>query len=44
MVMDTCSSAVAKEIVPAGIVPIGNILVGNNLGVQTRTKGVQYFR
>ena len=37
---DTCSSGVPKEIVPAGIVPIGKILVGNNLGVQTRTKGV----
>ena len=36
---DNCSSGVPKEIFPAGIVPIGNILVGNNLGVQTRTKG-----
>ena len=36
---DTCSSGVPKETVPAGIVPIGNILVGNNIGVQTRTKG-----
>ena len=36
---DTCSSGVPKEIVPAGIVRIGNILAGNNLGVQTRTKG-----
>ena len=35
---DTCSTGVPKEIVPAGIVRIGNILVGNNLGVQTRTK------
>ena len=36
---DTCSSGVANEIVLAGIVPIGNILVGNNIGFQTRTKG-----
>ena len=36
---DTCSSGVPKEIVPAGIVPIGKILVRNNLWVQTRTKG-----
>ena len=42
---DTCSSGVLKEIVPAGIVPIGNILVGNNIGFQTRTKGINanYF-
>ena len=36
---DTCSAGVPKEIVPAGMDPMGNILVGNNLGVQTRTKG-----
>ena len=36
---DTCSSGVPNEIVPAGIAPIGNILVGNNIGFQTRTKG-----
>ena len=36
---DTCSSGVPNEIVPAGIVHIGNILVGNNIGFQTRTKG-----
>ena len=36
---DTCSSGVPKEIVPAGNVPIGNILVRNNLGVPPRTKG-----
>ena len=36
---DTCSSGVPNEIVLAGIVPIGNILVGNNIGFQTRTKG-----
>ena len=39
---DTCSSGVPKEIVPAGIVRIGNILVGNNHRVQTRTKGALY--
>ena len=39
---DTCSSGVPREIVPAGIVPIGNILVGKNLGVQARTKGVPF--
>ena len=37
---DTCSSGVPKEIVPAGIVPIENILFGNNIGFQTRTKGM----
>ena len=37
---DTCSSGVPNEIVPAGIVPIGNILVVNNIGFQTRTKGM----
>ena len=36
---DTRSSGVPNEIDPAGIVPIGNILVGNNIGFQTRTKG-----
>ena len=35
---DSCSSGVPNEIVAAGIVPIGNILVGNNIGFQTRTK------
>ena len=37
---DTCSGGVPKEIVPAGIAPIGNILIGNNIGVQTRAKGL----
>ena len=36
---DACSSGVPNEVVPAGIVPIGNILVRNNIGFQTRTKG-----
>ena len=36
---DTCSSGVPNEIVPAGIVPIGNVLVGKNIWFQTRTKG-----
>ena len=37
---ETCSSGVPNEIVPAGTVPIGNILVGKNIGFQTRTKGM----
>ena len=41
---DACSSGVPKEIVPAGIVPIVDILVGNNIQFQTRTKGYVGFR
>ena len=41
---ETCSSGVPNEIVPAGIVSIGNILVGNNIGFQTRTKGIVLYR
>ena len=39
MACDTCSSGVPNEIVPARMVPIGILLVGNNIGFQTRTKG-----
>ena len=41
LVFDTCSGGVPNEIVPAGIVPIQNIPVGNNIGFQTRTKGTR---